>query len=1845
MTSPVAKIRGAAKLLALLLVMATMLNARALDGSTEAGLQISNRAEATYVDGTGASYATVSPTVVVTVLAVATVVVTPDETASSDTVAPHDQVTRLFRVCNTGNNADTFSITRFDLTAPATLSALYFDNDASATVNDGDALITQNQTASPQLPPRGCMGVLAVINTNDIAAKSTLTLALTARSNATNAVNGRGEDLGTIINAVGLGARLTDPTDPNRGPSKLINGLAQTVVSRAGEFTYVIAFKNSGDIAARNVLVEDRPPSAIEYLPGSLQLNERSVSDALDNDEGSVQGGDIKIQLSRVNPGETFRISFRERLDSSAPAGTGLVNTATLTADNAPQVVSARAIAIIDPFGVVFAGRGGSATPVAGARVEIVTDQNNQNPLPLPSDNGFAPNEKNVNPFVSDAQGHFSFVLAANAVNTNCFMRATANGYMDRLLQLSLRPTQSGLFSVTVHALDNQALAAAGGFDLVHEDVSLADLAALVLNVPMFEPAGLQIIKSADRAQAEIGDIVTYRIEVHNPTSAAVKDVVVSDRLPSSFHYADGSARLSLAGAPEEIIQPQIKDDELQFHIAEIPHGATARLLYRVRIGANALEGDQVNTAVASGLFFSGERTTSAAAHAVVKVSAGVFSTRQVLVGRVFVDTNANNQFDNGDRPMPGVRLYLSNGQSVITDSAGMYNFPSLGDGPQVISLDPVSVPPGYALTDSGRESGKGWTRLLRTPVGGGALLRQNFALRNSAPSASAEGSKVQLAQSSPTSSPSTQSNTQSAESAPKSPGTYEMVATDTIESVPAAEVRIVSPAPNSVSMSPGAQIEARTALDWTVKLEVNGEQISDKNIGVRSLDHKNQVATFTFVGINLKPGANKVRCTAIGPDGAPGKSQEIMVMGRGPAKRLQIISDRSEVQSGGNDSTIVRVKAFDQWNNPAVDGQVGVETSLGQLLRLTDKSPAQTVSQSAALTKSPESQNASGAQLIVQFEKGEAALKLVGSGAPGEARIHAQTGEIEAEDRIRITSEMRRPILVGFAEMSFGNSIPEVALRNQQGNYRSRLSFFYSGRFFGNNMLTLSYDSQRPINRTAGRDRLFQLDPLERVYPLFGDSSTRFEAAPSNSKVYARLDHQRSFAMFGDFETDMDAPLAGYARKLTGVKAHIENSRGDFVTVTGARPDTAFARDVFAAGTLGIIQLSNPDILPGSETIVLEVRDRRNPEVIISRETLARSIDYNLDAANGRLFLLRYLSTFDRVLNLTQIVATYEHRAAGMNSAVYTARARKNFKRIGLKLGLSAALQREATEPDFFLGGVDIEKTLPRHGSLQMAWATSQGEVMGSGNISGTDDARHDGTAYQLTLVEPLPFLGSTVRARYLKASEHFFNPFGGTVTPGSQRGEVTIEMKPHKGSVLHFGVTSERNRTINVNNSRLTMSAALDQTIRERVKLHFGFDHRALSDDLNQTKTDSNLVTIGAEVQATDKLQFSVKREQNLGTADPTYPTQTTLGATYRLSALTKLFFTQRLAAAPIVPIADFTANGFAGSGSRRETAVGVETKFGKYTSMTGRYQLENGINGTDSFAVVGLQNRLPLSKQLSVELGFERGFHLLGPNQSFNSGTLGLGWQPSSDFRASARYEYRDRGGVGQLFAVAAAGKLREGVTALSRFQFSRGAVQGKSNQAMEGMAALAIRPVESDRIGLLFSYTHRSTIQNGTAATATRDRLDSLSTDAYDQLTKRLELYGHFALRFSANGQPELPYVSSLSFLTQARAQYLVTKRIDWAFETRFIFQPSSRTARSTYATEVGFWVLPDLRLGGGYNFTSAKEPAGTEVLPTRRGFYFTITSKLSNLFDLFGTSKAGLASTAEPEQKDNAQLKH
>jgi uncharacterized repeat protein (TIGR01451 family) len=1899
--------------LALVIASVTSMRAGAIDDPSEAGTIISNRAEATYNDELGTGFSTVSPTVSVTVLTVSALVVTPDETDPSATVSPNERVTRLFRICNTGNTPDLYTITRGEVSAPARLTGLFFDTDANSILTDQDRPVIIGTSLSPRLARGACVGVLAQVETGASQMGSRISINITARSNVTDAINSGATDIGAIINTVGEGAHFNAPDDPRLPPLKLVEGVASTTAVFGQTLSYTVGFRNHGDVLARGVVFNDELPEGLEYIAGSLRLNGQPLTDADDGDMGRVTGRRIEIRKAEVAIGELVQVAFQARATADIPPGTGIVNAAVVSADNAPAVTSSDAIAVVNPFGLVYEGRS-AGTPIPGARVRLLTDPSNGASVTLEPDRGSLPNERNDNPFATDGQGRWSFVLAPGQTGTTAiparyFLNVTAPAFRTRMLEATLTPTgATSLFTLTLRALDGQPIARSGSFELTEENVQVPNLGAFVFNVPMFENSTLELVKSADRPSVEIGDVVTYRVEAHNATAGTISEVIVRDTLPVSFHYAAGTARLENPPNATRSIEPEVKGNELVFRFAELPGGARAAITYRVRVGVNAGEGEQVNSAVGSGVFrLSGERVATSPARASVRVRRGLFSTQQIIVGRVFEDANGNGMFDDGDEAVPGVRLYLNNGQSVITDSAGQYNFPAVNDGAQVIALDAVTLPAGYALAPTNRLEERSLTRLLRTPLGGGALLRQNFALR-AAPGAKASaaqsGLQTNLAPQDDKLPPATEQarlngekagverkpasgtvnnttttagtsgdraekNAAAGGAAPAptlASGTYEMAATESVEPIAAGAVALVSPQPNEVIAGAALEVETRVAEGWTVALEVEGSRIADSKIGESRVDRKNKIASFVFVGINLRPGPNRIKATAIGPGGEVGKTVESMAYGRGPAKRLEIVTEKNELSAGGRDSTRVHVRAFDQWGHPAADAAVALEVSAGRLVGAEADSKKDESKDRDASLKNPkqtsplasEQREENASQRTLPLVNGEGSILLIADNAVGVAEIHAASGAIEARQQIRITPELRPSILVGLAEVSIGSAAPEMALRNTDAKVRSHVAFFFRGSIFRKNLLTLSYDSQRPLNRTTSSDRLFQLDPLERAYPIFGDSSTRYEDAQSNSKLYARLDRGRSYALFGDFETEnKDVNLAGYARKLTGVKVHAENSDGDFISVTGARPDTAFARDVFPGGALNLLRLSHADVLPGSEVVVLETRDRRNPEIIISREQLVRSVDYNIDAASGEIFFLRFISAFDSMLNLMQTVVTYEHRANDMSSAVYTGRAVKNFEGMGLRLGLSFINQRQGEFSSFVLGGIDGEKKLPRGGLLKFEWAMSKGEVVAGGNTLQADggDAEHDGNAVRVEWAQPLGFLEGKLRAEYARADEGFINPFGSSITPGSQRASVEVDLKARASSTLRFGLMDERNRTSNVNNERLTGSFSWTETFSDRLRATLGYDMRRLMDEGSGRETNSNLVSLGAEWKATDKLQLSVKREQNLGEADPTYPNQTTLAANYQWNSFTRIFLTQRLASAPIVPISDAGVTGFAQTGARRETALGIETRLGRFTSLSSRYQLENGINGTDSFAVIGLINRLPVNKEFSLDLSYERGFHLAGEGESFNSFGLGYVWNPTENFRTSGRYELRDRLGLGTVLTLGAAGRLADNLTTLARLQIARTNFAERDNSSLSMTAALAWRPLKSDRMGWLFSYTRRDISQEGLPVRGgslvvgdgvMQERSDTLSTDAYYQATKDLELYGRFALKYGSNGTPDLASVSTFTYLMQGRAVYRLDRRFDVAGELRLLAQPVSLTRRTSFGAELGYWALPDLRFGGGYNFTDASEPSGSIVNAGRRGFYLTISSKLSNLFDLFGTSQSqeGLPLTGEGEQQSSGDPK-
>jgi hypothetical protein len=89
--------------------------------------------------------------------------------------------------------------------------------------------------------------------------------------------------------------------------------------------------------------------------------------------------------------------------------------------------------------------------------------------------------------------------------------------------------------------------------------------------------------------------------------------------------------------------------------------------------------------------------------------------------------------------------------------------------------------------------------------------------------------------------------------------------------------------------------------------------------------------------------------------------------------------------------------------------------------------------------------------------------------------------------------------------------------------------------------------------------------------------------------------------------------------------------------------------------------------------------------------------------------------------------------------------------------------------------------------------------------------------------------------------------------------------------------------------------------------------------------------------------------------------------------------------------------------------------------------------------------------------------------------------------------------------------------------------------------------------------------------------------------------------------------------------------MVSRYFDVAGEARYLYQPTTGSQKRWLGVEGGFWATPDLRIGGGYNFSNTQEPFGfnNNNLFNKNGFYFVVSAKMSRIFNLFGTSKKGL----------------
>lgn len=181
MNTPRQKIRVAsaarpwAYLIALLSCCALLVSTTSAQ-QTAGGTAIQNQASASYSDGNGNDFSSVSNTVTVTVSNVSGLTITPDAGTHATIIPGQQGVLYTFRVTNSGNFADQVRFLQsgasIQITGAGTIFAAVIDVDGSGTNNSGDTDIFANgaDVLSASILQNGYIDVIVSVNVNGNAA-------------------------------------------------------------------------------------------------------------------------------------------------------------------------------------------------------------------------------------------------------------------------------------------------------------------------------------------------------------------------------------------------------------------------------------------------------------------------------------------------------------------------------------------------------------------------------------------------------------------------------------------------------------------------------------------------------------------------------------------------------------------------------------------------------------------------------------------------------------------------------------------------------------------------------------------------------------------------------------------------------------------------------------------------------------------------------------------------------------------------------------------------------------------------------------------------------------------------------------------------------------------------------------------------------------------------------------------------------------------------------------------------------------------------------------------------------------------------------------------------------------------------------------------------------------------------------------------------------------------------------------------------------------------------------------------------------------------------------------------
>lgn len=846
----------------------------------------------------------------------------------------------------------------------------------------------------------------------------------------------------------------------------------------------------------------------------------------------------------------------------------------------------------------------------------------------------------------------------------------------------------------------------------------------------------------------------------------------------------------------------------------------------------------------------------------------------------------------------------------------------------------------------------------------------------------------------------------------------------------------------------------------------------------------------------------------------------------------------------------------------------------------------------------------------------------------------------------------------------------------------KGRLSFYLKGKIRGKYLLTASADTQdgdlksmfRRLSQKDSQSTLKRINP-DAYYPVYGDGSTSIDDAPTSGNFYVRVERGDSHVMWGDYKTTISGTqLLQHNRSLYGahgaLKTKATTEKGAHrasAQIYAAQPDTLSQREQFLGTGGSIYVLNRQDIVAGSETVQILVKDTLSGR-IVERRTLTPEDGYDLNTIQGILTLSKPLarsagqsdllssasdsdlvSIVDIQYDFTPISTEVEgYSAGGRAEAWLTERVR---------IGATGHFDNTG-EVDQHAFGVDARIELGEKSWLEMEYATSEGE--GSGIIWSTDggftsttiaSAGEDdksGESYAVRGEIDLSDLRSSIPLKVSGFAEHSSAGF----SAGTKQIDVDQDVW---GVIAQLDVTDTVTAKLGHQVFRDADGKRQDETeasiavdVTDKVTVELGAQY---VDQIDPSATSGN----GRRVDVGGKLSYQHDEDTKLYVfGQQTVDRTGTVERNNRIGVGAEHKFGLRLSAHGEIYTSTAGVGGEAGLTYKRDKDREIYVTY-VHDALIDRFASTSD-SGAQGMLVFGARHNY--TEELSTHM--ESGYRFGGDDQtiSYAQGvtyapgdhwtitgqletaedeehlgdvferkaySLSVGFKDGEDFTANIRSEFRFDDSTDpskQRDTYMVLGGLSYRVSNDWVFQADAQAIHSTTDQTSilngeyyETNVGFAYRPVDNNRFNGLFRYrflydlpaADQVDFSGNTYAPAQHSHI--LSADGTYQLNSWLSVGGKYGFRYgeASTSRLEEDFTSNTAHLGIARADLRIVKKWDALLEARVLQLREADQVHYGSLAAVYRHIGDNMKVGLGYNFGIFSDDLADLTLNDRGSF--------------------------------------